>query len=62
MTEDDWNQHRETCVGVFLNGQTIIARARGERIEDDSFLLLINASPEAASGRSAGRGASGGRS
>ena len=48
MTEDDWNQHRETCVGVFLNGQAIMSPGpRGERIEDDSFLLLINASPEA---------------
>ena len=48
MTEDDWVQHRETCVGVFLNGQAIMAPGpRGERIEDDSFLLLINASPEA---------------
>src|SRR5690606_14105008 len=46
--EDDWNQHCETCVGVFLNGQAIMSPGpRGERIEDDSFLLLINASPEA---------------
>ena len=48
MTEDDWVQHRETCVGVFLNGQAIMAPGpRGERIEDDSFLLLITATPEA---------------
>ncbi len=47
MTEADWNEHRETCVGVFLGGDAIPTPGpRGERVVDDSFLLLINASPE----------------
>jgi isoamylase len=47
MTEADWTEHRETCVGVFLNGDAIPSPGpRGERVVDDSFLLLINASPE----------------
>jgi glycogen operon protein len=47
MTESDWNEHRETSVGMFLNGEAITSPGpRGERVVDDSFLLLINASPE----------------
>jgi glycogen operon protein len=47
MTEADWTEHHETCVGMFLNGEAITSPGpRGERIVDDSFLLLINASPE----------------
>ena len=48
MSESDWTEHHDTCVGVFLNGQAIPSPGpRGERVVDDSFLLLINASPEA---------------
>jgi isoamylase len=47
MTEADWNEHRETCVGVFLGGDAIPSPGpRGERVVDDSYLLLINASAE----------------
>jgi isoamylase len=47
MTETDWTQHPETCVGLFLNGEAITSPGpRGERVVDDSFVLLINASPE----------------
>ena len=46
MTQHDWNDgaHR---LGLFLNGEGITAPGpEGERVEDDSFLLLFNASPE----------------
>ena len=47
MTEADWTEGHQTCVGMFLNGQAITSPGpRGERIRDDSFLVLINASPE----------------
>ena len=46
MSEDDWNDH-EVSVGLFLNGEAISSHgARGERVIDSSFFLLINASPE----------------
>ncbi len=46
MSEDDWNDH-EVSVGMFLNGEAITSQgARGERVLDSSFFLLINASPE----------------
>jgi glycogen operon protein len=44
MTQRDWQQPGGHMLGVFLNGQEIADRtARGEPIEDDSFLLLFNA-------------------
>jgi isoamylase len=47
MTEADWSEGHQTCVGMFLNGQAITSPGpRGERLRDDSFLVLINASPE----------------
>jgi isoamylase len=47
MTEADWAEGHQTCVGMFLNGQAITSPGpRGERLRDDSFLVLINASPE----------------
>jgi glycogen operon protein len=47
MTEADWHEHHETCVGMYLNGDAIAAPGtRGERVIDDSFLLLFNASAE----------------
>ena len=46
MTEYDWNAH-EVSVGLFLNGEAITSPGqRGERVVDQSFLLLINASAE----------------
>jgi glycogen operon protein len=45
MTKRDWNEQR--TVGMFLNGNEIAAPGpRGERIEDDSFLVLFNAHHE----------------
>ncbi len=47
MTEADWNEGQQTCVGMFLNGDAITSPGpRGEHIVDASFLVLINASPE----------------
>ncbi|MEA2494450.1 MAG: isoamylase, partial [Thermoleophilaceae bacterium] len=45
MTKRDWNEQR--TVGMFLNGQEISAPGpRGEKVEDDSFLMLFNAHHE----------------
>ena len=45
MTKRDWNEQR--TVGMFLNGQEIAAPGpRGEKVEDDSFLMLFNAHHE----------------
>ena len=42
MTKRDWNEQR--TVGMFLNGQKIDAPGpHGEKVEDESFLLLFNA-------------------
>jgi isoamylase len=47
MTQRDWGNPAMRTLGVFLNGAEIRARTtRGERIEDDSFLLLLNAQAE----------------
>jgi isoamylase len=44
MTDEDWNAGFAKSVMVFLNGNAITEPdARGERITDDSFLLLFNA-------------------
>ncbi|MGH3926431.1 MAG: glycogen debranching protein, partial [Pseudonocardiaceae bacterium] len=44
MSDDDWNVGSAKSIAIFLNGQGIPERnALGERIVDDSFLLLINA-------------------
>ena len=45
MTEDDWNADDSKSVAVFLNGGAITEPdPRGQRMADDSFLLLFNAS------------------
>ncbi|MFC5382493.1 glycogen debranching protein GlgX [Aquipuribacter nitratireducens] len=45
MTDGDWNVGYAQSVMVFLNGEAIEEPdARGERIVDDSFLMLFNAS------------------
>jgi isoamylase len=47
MTGRDWNASGAHVVGLFLNGEGLAAPGpQGERIEDDSFLLLFNASPD----------------
>jgi glycogen operon protein len=47
MTEEDWEAGFAQSVTVFLNGEAISEPdQRGERIRDDSFLLLFNASEQ----------------
>ena len=47
MTDRDWQQGDARAVAVFLNGSAIPEPSpRGEKIVDDSFLLLLNASHE----------------
>ncbi|WP_328224241.1 glycogen debranching protein GlgX [Streptomyces sp. NBC_00104] len=47
MAQRDWDSSRAGALTVFLNGNAISEPgARGERISDDSFLLLVNASAE----------------
>jgi isoamylase len=46
MTSRDW-QHGEAVLGMFLNGEAIPTPGpRGERVRDDSFVLLFNAHAE----------------
>ncbi len=45
MTDEAWDAGYAKSVGVFLNGDAIPdPDGRGERVRDDSFLLLFNAS------------------
>ena len=47
MTERDWQRRHARAVTVFLNGDAISEPdQRGERIVDDSFLLMFNAHHE----------------
>ncbi|KGM13211.1 glycogen debranching protein GlgX [Cellulomonas bogoriensis] len=47
MTDADWQQGHARAVTVFLNGGAIAEPdARGQRVVDDSFLVLFNAAPE----------------
>ncbi|QEU91077.1 glycogen debranching protein GlgX [Streptomyces kanamyceticus] len=47
MTEGDWSASQARALSVFLNGNAISEPGpRDERITDDSFLLMFNASPE----------------
>jgi isoamylase len=44
MSEEDWESGFAKSVGMFLNGRAIPdPDARGEKVTDDSFLLLFNA-------------------
>ena len=44
MSDEDWNAHHGKSMAVFLNGDAITEPdTRGERVSDDSFLLLFNA-------------------
>jgi glycogen operon protein len=46
MTQRDWDSARASALTVFLNGNAISEPGpRGERVTDDSFLLMFNASP-----------------
>ena len=44
MTAEDWSSGFGKAIGVFLNGETIPSPdERGERVVDDTFLVLFNA-------------------
>ena len=46
MTEEIWRNARIHTIGIVLSGNAIDDfNERGERIADDTFLFLINASP-----------------
>jgi isoamylase len=43
MTEDDWQAGFAQAIGIFLNGEALPdPDLRGQRLRDDSFLLLFN--------------------
>ena len=47
MSDEDWNESNALALGVFLNGEEIPdPDARGQRVVDDSFLVLFNAHDE----------------
>jgi glycogen operon protein len=47
MAQRDWDSAQASALSVFLNGNAISEPGqRGERIADDSFLMMFNASPE----------------
>jgi isoamylase len=47
MTKVDWEDGGARALGMFLNGEEIAAPdERGQRVEDDSFVLLFNAGHE----------------
>ncbi len=48
MTEAQWHDGLARAIGIFLNGEEIATPdRRGERIVDDSFILLFNADDDA---------------
>jgi isoamylase len=48
MTQRDWRQDDGHMLGVFLDGSGLLGvGAHGERLHDESFLLLFNASSRA---------------
>lgn len=47
MSDDEWSVHFVKTIGVLLNGEMADVRNwHGELITDDTFLLLLNASPK----------------
>ena len=47
MSDEDWNIGYARSLAVFLNGNALPAPGpKGEKVEDDSFLLLFNAHTE----------------
>jgi glycogen operon protein len=47
MTEEQWEDGFAKSLAVFLNGEGITSRGtHGERITDDSFMLMFNAHHE----------------
>ncbi|HUR48580.1 MAG TPA: glycogen debranching protein GlgX [Acidimicrobiales bacterium] len=46
MPDDEWDEGAARSMAVFLNGDAIATPdARGEKVADDSFFLLLNADP-----------------
>ena len=44
MTEDEWRDPSFHCLGMFLSGQGLDETdARGRKVSDENFLLLLNA-------------------
>ncbi|CAN5638990.1 glycogen debranching protein GlgX [soil metagenome] len=44
MTEEEWNMHFTRCFGMLLGGDAMLEwDEHGERVTDDTFLLLFNA-------------------
>ncbi|MGD9704147.1 MAG: glycogen debranching protein GlgX [Acidimicrobiia bacterium] len=46
MSDEDWNEGFAKALVMRLNGTAIDVDRRGERVDDDSFLIVINASAE----------------
>ncbi len=47
MSDQDWNKGYARSLAVFLNGESIPTPGpRGEKVEDDSFIVLFNAHTE----------------
>ncbi len=48
VSDEDWQEAEAKTIGIFLNGEEIPSPDRqGNRIVDDSFLILFNAQAEA---------------
>jgi glycogen operon protein len=46
ITDEQWHDGSAKAIAVFFNGEELISpNARGERVLDDSFLLMFNAQP-----------------
>ncbi len=47
MTDEDWESGHKPALGMFLNGNAIDQRdRRGRPVVDDSYLMILNASPD----------------
>ena len=47
ITEEQWHDGSAKAMGVFLNGEELIyPDPKGQRVMDDSYILLFNAQPE----------------
>ncbi len=47
LTQRDWARHDLRSLGLFLNGRALrYSGVHGERIRDDSWLLIFNAEPD----------------
>jgi glycogen operon protein len=42
MDDDQWQEAHARCVEVYVNGDHVGVDRRGERIVDETFLLLLN--------------------